>query len=128
MPYPPLAVFSYDVLSCSSHCIQEGHLVKTFHLQVEKKVLNEAEESGVRGKENGHHSRMGVKPVCDCTGMVECHTVPCDHIYPTCPLSTSGTSLSCRSSKMSHSCRSALFHTRSAQRGPLLLYTVWSCD
>lgn len=33
-----------------------------------------------------------------------------------------------RSSKISHLCRSALFHTRSAQRAPLLLYTVWSCD
>ena len=27
MPYPPLEVFSWDFLSCSIHCIQEGHLV-----------------------------------------------------------------------------------------------------
>lgn len=61
---------------------------KPLRLQVEKnssmglrKLLNGVEERGVRGKEKGHHPQMAVKPGCDCTGMVECHIVPCVHIY-----------------------------------------------
>ncbi len=86
MPYPPLAVFSCDVLACSIHCIQEGHLVlwtmvKNLPSPGWEKLFNGVEERGVRGNEKGHHPRMGIKPGCDCTGMAECHIVPCDHIY-----------------------------------------------
>ncbi len=44
------------------------------------------------------------------------------------PSPFSGTSLWCRSSKISHLCRSSLFHTRSVQRVPRLLYIIWSFD
>ncbi len=40
----------------------------------------------------------------------------------------SGTSLWYRSSKISRLWRSALFHTRSDQRGHIFLYIIWSCD
>ncbi len=119
LPCQCSAVMSWHAASIAS---RRDIWSKTFRLQVEEKLLNEVEKSGV------NHSRIDVKPVCDCTGnggMPHCSMW--SHIL-TSSLSTSGTSLSCRFSKIAHFCRSALFCTRSAQRGPLLLYTVRSCD
>ncbi len=61
MPYPFLELFSCNVLACSIHCIQEGHLVKNLPSPGWEKLLNGFEERGVRGKEKRNHSRMGVK-------------------------------------------------------------------
>ncbi len=96
------------------------------------KLLNGVEEREVRGKEKRHHSRMGVKPRLwlhwEWWNATLLHVITYNwqvvsHLSP-----FSGTSLWCKSSKISHLCRSALFHTRSAQRAPLLLYIIWSCD
>ncbi len=38
-----------------------GGWSKTVHLQAHKKLLNGVDETGVRGKEDGHHSRMGAR-------------------------------------------------------------------
>ncbi len=74
MPYPPLAVFSCDILAWTFH-------LKNLPSPGWEKLLSGAEERGVRDKEKWHRPQMDVKPGCDCTGMVECHIVPCDHIY-----------------------------------------------
>ncbi len=147
-------MFSCDVLACSIHCIQEGHLVKNLPSPGWEKLLNGVEESGVRGKENRHHSRMGARlwtsfsdgcqavdiilgwvPGCDCTGNSGMpHCCMSSHILasglppvlflPLAPVF--GADL-----LKSHECT---FHTRSAQRSPLLLYiygqpnlNTWVC-
>ncbi len=101
MPHPPLgcsAVVSWH---------QEGHLVK-----------NLPSPGSVRFRKSSVTAREWWKSTLF-------HAITYIGMWSlTRTLSTSGTSLSCRSSKISHLCRSALFLTRSAQRGPLLLYTV----
>jgi len=55
IPYPPLAVFSWDVLGCSIHFIQE--VLWTMVKNLPSPGLER--ERGVMGKEKGHHPLMG---------------------------------------------------------------------
>ncbi len=82
---------------------------------------------GVMDKEKRRHSRMGVKPVWDCAGNGgmphRCMwSLKLANGLPPVPF------LWHQNLKSQIFCRSALFHTRSAQRGHLLLYIIWSCD
>ncbi len=103
-PWQCSAVMSWHAASIASRrdiwsC---GRWSKTFHLQAEKQLLNGVEERGVRGNEKGHHPRMALNQAVTARewwNATLSHVITYIDRSPICPLSTSGTSLSCKSSK-----------------------------
>ncbi len=72
----PCQVFSCDVLACSIHCIQEGYLVKNLPSPGWGKTPQWGWEKWSKSFSDRCQTSLWTA-----LGMVECHIVPCDHIY-----------------------------------------------